>query len=442
MSAKDLTSFSENKKQTVLCYEFNPKTDILGKGAYGEVYRATYAKLPGRSDTNLDPTEKVVAIKKTRCGSKEEGIPSSTIREVMVLKEISKNIQNTGDNNLSSETFGSENIVRLYDVFIDTDTVFLVSEFCEGGDLSRHIRKLPQQRVGDGKQYRQWMWELLSGLCFLHNKNFSHRDLKPENLVLKAIKRDGNNSGENEGQKYRLKITDFGLSRLEGIPVKKYQHECVTLWYRSPDVLLGNTNYGCTVDMWSAGCIIGEVATGRALFRGKNSNDQLKCIFTRLGTPTLDNFPSIKQYSQNKALINCLGGIGKVNKSTSKNSCGTSFVDIFESTKKRLFQYFKRHSVMDIVGENGVDLIAHLLAYEPKHRLTAHEAIQHPFFSILRHNVVPKLKPLSRTTTFSSLTLKDDDRSVNCGSCSNGPFGVGGELSQFEQEEDCQLESI
>ncbi|XP_050340676.1 cyclin-dependent kinase 2 homolog [Bactrocera neohumeralis] len=108
-------------------------------------------------------------------------------------------------------------------------------------------------------------------------------------------------SGEKEedkfaGDDYYLKVADFGLSRVEGIPVKKYVHEAVTLWYRSPDVLLGNTNYSYSVDAWSLGCIIVEIMSGAAPFRGKDESDQLKRILSRLGGPTRSDPPGMMAY--------------------------------------------------------------------------------------------------------------------------------------------------
>jgi cyclin-dependent kinase len=83
--------------------------------------------------------------------------------------------------------------------------------------------------------------------------------LKPQNLLIK----------DNE----ILKLADFGLARAFGIPVKNFTHEVVTLWYRAPDILLGSKNYSTSVDMWSVGCIFGEIVTRMPLFMGKNEQE-------------------------------------------------------------------------------------------------------------------------------------------------------------------------
>ncbi len=99
-----------------------------------------------------------------------------------------------------------------------------------------------------------------------------HRDLKPQNLLI-------NKKGD-------LKLADFGLARAFGIPVRSYSNEVVTLWYRAPDVLMGSRQYSTSIDLWSAGCILAEMAIGRPLFCGNSTKDQVLRIFKYLGTPT------------------------------------------------------------------------------------------------------------------------------------------------------------
>jgi cyclin-dependent kinase len=87
-----------------------------------------------------------------------------------------------------------------------------------------------------------------------------------------------------------IKIIDFGLARASGIPVKNYTNEVVTLWYRPPDVLMGNQSYTFTIDIWSIGCIFAEMVNNKPLFMGKNDEDQLKKIFRVMGSPNLDEW--------------------------------------------------------------------------------------------------------------------------------------------------------
>ena len=130
------------------------------------------------------------------------------------------------------------------------------------------------------KMVKSFLYQILKGVDYIHKKKVLHRDLKPQNILINK---------ENI-----VKIGDFGLARGYGIPVKNYTHEVVTLWYRPPDVLLGNKNYGTTVDMWSIGCIFAEMVSGKALFTGNSEEDQLKKIFEIKGTPTDEHAPGLK----------------------------------------------------------------------------------------------------------------------------------------------------
>lgn len=105
-----------------------------------------------------------------------------------------------------------------------------------------------------------------------------HRDLKPQNLL---IDKHGN-----------IKLADFGLARAFGLPVKTYTHEVVTLWYRAPEILLGQKQYSTPVDIWSIGCIFAEMAQRKALFAGDSEIDQIFKIFQVQGTPNETNWPS------------------------------------------------------------------------------------------------------------------------------------------------------
>lgn len=107
-----------------------------------------------------------------------------------------------------------------------------------------------------------------------------HRDLKPENLLF------------NPG-KQLLKLADFGLSRTFSLPVERYTHEVVTLWYRAPEILLGSNVYSTAVDVWSAGCIFAEMFAGRPIFKGDGELEQLLLIFRIRGTPTDETWPSV-----------------------------------------------------------------------------------------------------------------------------------------------------
>jgi serine/threonine protein kinase len=165
---------------------------------------------------------------------------------------------------------------RLYDVIHTEKKLTLVFEYLDQ-DLKKYIDErrgiLPEPTM------KSFLYQLLKGVAFCHEHRVLHRDLKPQNLLI-------NRKGE-------LKLADFGLARAFGIPVRSYSHEVVTLWYRAPDVLMGSRKYGPAIDIWSAGCILAEMATGRPLFPGSSVSDQLLKIFKICGTPSKESWPDV-----------------------------------------------------------------------------------------------------------------------------------------------------
>lgn len=181
------------------------KLEKIGEGTYGIVYKA-------RDKT----TNEIVALKKIRLVDDEEGIPSTAIREISLLKDLNH-----------------PNIVKLIDVVHSGHKLILVFEY-----LDSDLKMLLDAEGGLGFDLvvtKLYLYQLLSGLANCHSQKILHRDLKPQNLL---INRDG-----------RLKIADFGLARSFGIPYSTYSQEVITLWYRPPDVLLGSKNYNTTIDM-------------------------------------------------------------------------------------------------------------------------------------------------------------------------------------------------
>ncbi|KYN40329.1 Cell division protein kinase 5 [Trachymyrmex septentrionalis] len=225
------------------------KLEKIGEGTYGTVFKAKNRE-----------THEIVALKRVRLDDDDEGVPSSALREICLLKELKH-----------------KNIVRLYDVLHSDKKLTLVFEHCDQ-DLKKYFDSLNGEI--DLDVVKSFLYQLLRGLAFCHSRNVLHRDLKPQNLLI-------NKNGE-------LKLADFGLARAFGIPVKCYSAEVVTLWYRPPDVLFGAKLYTTSIDMWSAGCIFAELANaGRPLFPGSDVDDQLKRIFKMLGTPTEETWPDL-----------------------------------------------------------------------------------------------------------------------------------------------------
>jgi serine/threonine protein kinase len=219
----------------------------IGKGAYGVVYKGTDRQ-----------TGKTVAMKKIRIEMEDEGMPSTALREISLLKELQH-----------------PNVVGLGDVVQDGARLYLIFEFMDK-DLKRHtdeVGPLPTQQI------TSFSYQLVKGLSFCHSRGVMHRDLKPQNLLVTS-----------QG---RLKIADFGLARAFCPPIRPLTHEVVTLWYRPPEILLGSATYAPPVDMWAIGPIIVEMATKRPMFPADCEIDMLYKIFRILGTPTETSWPGV-----------------------------------------------------------------------------------------------------------------------------------------------------
>ncbi|KAJ3571259.1 hypothetical protein NP233_g3874 [Leucocoprinus birnbaumii] len=224
------------------------KIEKVGEGTYGVVYKA-------RDVTS----NRIVALKKIRLEAEDEGVPSTAIREISLLKELN-----------------DENVVQLLDIVHADQKLYLVFEFLDV-DLKRYIET---SRPIKTEIVKKFCYQLNKGLLYCHAHRVLHRDLKPQNLLI--------DSNDN------LKLADFGLARAFGIPMRTYTHEVVTLWYRAPEVLLGSRHYSTSIDMWSVGCIFAEMAMqGHPLFPGDSEIDQIFRIFRLLGTPNEDVWPGV-----------------------------------------------------------------------------------------------------------------------------------------------------
>ncbi|KAI9136131.1 protein serine/threonine kinase [Paraphysoderma sedebokerense] len=283
------------------------KIEKLGEGTYGIVYKAQNRE-----------TQDIVALKRIRLDNEEEGVPCTAIREISLLKELKH-----------------PNIVRLYDVLHTDKKLTLVFEFLDS-DLKKFLDAYGGEL--DMGTVKNLMFQLLKGIAYCHEHRVLHRDLKPQNLLI-------NKKGE-------LKLADFGLARAFGIPVRNYSHEVVTLWYRPPDVLMGSRHYNTSIDIWSAGCIFAEMASGHALFPGSSVREQLHLIFKLLGTPNESTWYRVSELPDYKPD----------------------------------FPVFERQDLKTKVpklDDLGVDLLSRLLEYQPEKRISAEAALQHPYFAAL-----------------------------------------------------------
>lgn len=293
------------------------RTNRIGQGAYGIVYKGIQRS-----------TGSTVAIKRIPFGdaTPEGGVPCNVIREISLLRELDH-----------------PNVVRLLDVNqAQPGELYLVFEFVAHDlktflDRNQSSSDVSRRHGLEPRTVRSFMRQIMEGVGFCHTYRILHRDLKPHNLLISS---DGR----------QLKLADFGLARLSGLPSGPYTAEVVTLWYRAPELLLGANRYCGPVDVWSIGCIFAEMATGYALFPGRSDIDQLYKIFQRRGTPNNDMWP------------NCTR-LPYYNPEFPKwHPRPTSdYMDSFESA-------------------HAADLLEQLLQYDPERRLVCKAGLQHPFF--------------------------------------------------------------
>jgi len=291
------------------------RIEKIGEGTYGVVFKGRNKK-----------TGEYVAIKKIRMESEDEGIPSTAIREVSLLKELVH-----------------PNIVRLQETLMDETRLYLIFEFLSM-DLKKYIDSIESGKYMEPALVKSYLYQIMQAIVFCHMRRVLHRDLKPQNLLIDS--------------KGLIKVADFGLGRAFGVPVRVFTHEVVTLWYRAPEVLLGSSRYSCPVDIWSIGCIFSEMATKHPLFQGDSEIDQLFRIFRVLSTPTEETWAGVSQLPDYKPTFP-------------------------NWTQNNLPSHTKN------IDDAGLDLLQAMLIYDPAKRITAKEALKHKYFKDIDRSKLP-----------------------------------------------------
>uniref|UniRef100_A0A8C2ZKA7 cyclin-dependent kinase n=1 Tax=Cyclopterus lumpus TaxID=8103 RepID=A0A8C2ZKA7_CYCLU len=280
----------------------------IEEGTYGVVYRAKDKK-----------TDEIVALKRLKMEKEKEGFPITSLREINTILKAQH-----------------PNIVTVREIVVGSnmDKIYIVMNYVEH-DLKSLMETMKQPFLPG--EVKTLMIQLLRGVRHLHDNWILHRDLKTSNLLL--------------SHKGILKIGDFGLAREYGSPLKPYTPVVVTLWYRSPELLLGAKEYSTAVDMWSVGCIFGELLTQKPLFPGKSEIDQINKVFKDLGSPSEKIWPG---YNEMPAV---------------KKMTFTEYP--YNHLRKRFGA---------LLSDQGFDLMNKFLTYCPSKRILSDEGLKHEYF--------------------------------------------------------------
>lgn len=281
----------------------------IGKGAYGVVFRAQDRE-----------TGQVVALKKVFGAFQNATDSQRTYREITILRQLRSHPFIVG----LLAVHRAENDSDLYLVFevMETDVHAVIRA---GILLDIHQRYI--------------FWQLCCALKYMHSAGLIHRDLKPSNMLIKAD--------------CSIKVCDFGLSRVvntEG-PPEQLTDYIATRWYRSPEILFGSSHYGIGIDMWAAGCILAELVSGRPLFPGASTMDQLERIVSYTGPPSQSDIEAMQSSFTQTMLSN-----------------------LTYSRPKMVLE-----EKLSTACPEAIDLIKKLISFNPADRPTAEECLAHPY---------------------------------------------------------------
>ncbi|XP_077351348.1 uncharacterized protein cdk12 [Festucalex cinctus] len=232
---------------------------IIGEGTYGQVYKA--------KDKD---TGDLVALKKVRLDNEKEGFPITAIREIKILRQL----KHCSVVNMKEIVTDKQDAL---DFKKDKGAFYLVFEYMDHdlmGLLESGLVQFSHEHI------RSFMRQLMEGLDYCHKNNFLHRDIKCSNILL-----------NNRGQ---IKLADFGLARLYNSEESRpYTNKVITLWYRPPELLLGEERYSPAIDVWSCGCILGELFTKKPIFQANQELLQLELISRLCGSPCPAVWPDV-----------------------------------------------------------------------------------------------------------------------------------------------------
>ena len=324
--------------------------NIIGEGAYGIVYKCKNTE-----------TNEIVAIKKFI--EKYEDLPKLVFNREVFLLQISKH----------------ENIVKLIEAFINKGYLFLVFDYVE-----KNLLQLIEENPNGLKEelIRSFTYQMCKAVSYLHQKDIIHRDIKPENILIK--------------DNTKVELCDFGFAKKMKFNEEKNSYEkmtdyIATRWYRAPEIILGEGNYGPEADFWSIGCLMGEMANGNAMFPGESQFNQLEYIIKLLG-----NLPEclVKFYNNNPKF----------------NSEKLFTVDNPETLEKKYG---------NILSSDAIDFMKGLLELDPKKRLNEISIFNHKYFECYKYHkrktrrdsiIMPLSIDSSKSTKLNSLKSNNEEQ--------------------------------
>jgi len=346
--------FNRTYVQTPDAWVKYEKITKIGQGTFGEVFK-------GKNKT----TGELVALKRVIMDHEKEGFPITALREIKILQTLNR--CPAADKEDGGQT-GYHNIVQLLEVCKDCrdyekdgrPSVFLVFEFCYHdlhGLLVGRWDKKEEFKLAEKKSIVK---QMLQGLWYIHMKKIFHRDMKTANVLV-----------TNKGT---VKLADFGLARPSYVTSsRQLTNRVVTLWYRPPELLIGDTNYTEKIDLWGCGCIMAELWTkGKPILDGKEEMGQLEKIFHLCGSIDETAWPKAKQL-------------------TAQGTTGMKIKGFKKSTR------ILRERFKDIIDTMGISLLDDLLKLNPDSRPSANSALDNGWFWEPPTPVPPDLTKLSHS---------------------------------------------
>ncbi|KAF4555088.1 Protein kinase domain-containing protein 5 [Elsinoe fawcettii] len=291
-------------------YRKDGNESVVGSGTYGKVYKAIHVY-----------TKQSVALKKIRMDGERDGFPVTAIREIKLLQSLHH-----------------DNVVSLQETMVEKNDCFMIFEY-----LSHDLTGLLNHPSFDltPSHKKNLAKQLFEGLDYLHRRGVLHRDIKAANILV-----------SKSGQ---LKLADFGLARFYAKNRKQdYTNRVITIWYRPPELLLGETQYGPAVDIWSAACVLVEIFTKHAIFPGDGGEiNQLDKIYNVLGTPSRNVWPGIVDLQ---------------------------WYELLRPQQKLPSTFAEKYR--DRVTPEAFGLLEAMFQFDPELRPAASDVLEHPYFTV------------------------------------------------------------